>query len=29
MFFAGVAGVGQRDFYDAAAGQEQAPSVQF
>jgi LemA protein len=29
MFFAGVAGVGQRDFYDAPAGQEQAPSVQF
>ncbi len=29
MFFAGVAGVGQRDFYDAPAGQEQAPTVQF
>ena len=29
MFFAGAAGVGQRDFYDAPAGQEQAPTVQF
>jgi len=29
MFFAGVAGVGQRQFYDAPAGQDQAPSVQF
>ena len=29
MFFAGIAGVGQRDFYDAPAGQEQAPTVQF
>ena len=29
MFFSGMAGVGQRDFYDAPAGQEQAPTVQF
>jgi LemA protein len=29
MFFSGIAGVGQRDFYDAPAGQEQAPTVQF
>src|SRR5262245_8487164 len=29
MFFAGVAGVGQRQFYDAPAGQDQAPHVQF
>jgi LemA protein len=29
MFFAGVAGVGQRQFYDAPAGHDQAPSVRF
>jgi LemA protein len=29
MFFSGVAGVGQREFYDAPAGQERAPYVQF
>jgi len=29
MFFSGIAGVGQREFYDAPAGQEQAPTVQF
>jgi LemA protein len=29
MFFSGIAGVGQRQFYDAPAGQDQAPSVQF
>ena len=29
MLFSGVAGVGQRQFYDAPAGQEQAPTVQF
>jgi LemA protein len=29
MFFSGVAGVRQREFYDAPAGQEQAPTVQF
>jgi len=29
MFFSGMAGVHQRDFYDAPAGQEQAPNVQF
>ncbi len=29
MFFSGLAGVGQREFYDAPAGQEQAPTVQF
>jgi len=29
MLFSGMAGVGQRDFYDAPAGQEQAPTVQF
>ena len=29
MFFAGMAGVGQREFYEAPAGQEQAPTVQF
>src|SRR6478672_1535010 len=29
MFFSGMAGVHQRDFYDAPAGQEQAPTVQF
>jgi LemA protein len=29
MFFSGLAGVGQRQFYDAPAGQEQAPTVQF
>jgi LemA protein len=29
MFFTGVAGVGQREFYDAPSGQEQAPTVQF
>ena len=28
-FFAGVAGVGQRQFYDAPAGQDQTPHVQF
>jgi LemA protein len=29
MLFSGMAGVGQREFYDAPAGQEQAPNVQF
>jgi LemA protein len=29
MFFSGMAGVGQRQFYDAPAGQEAAPTVQF
>jgi LemA protein len=29
MLFSGLAGVGQRDFYEAPAGQDQAPSVQF
>jgi LemA protein len=29
MVFSGIAGVGQREFYDAPAGQEQAPTVQF
>ena len=29
MFFAGVAGVGKREFYDAPAGQEAPPTVQF
>jgi LemA protein len=29
MFFSGMAGVHQRDFYDAPAGQDQAPAVQF
>lgn len=29
MFFSGMAGVGQREFYDAPAGQDQAPHVQF
>jgi len=29
MLFAGVAGVGQRQFYDAPAGQDQTPHVQF
>jgi LemA protein len=29
MLFSGIAGVGQRDFYEAPAGQDQAPSVQF
>jgi LemA protein len=29
MFFAGMAGVGQRQFYDAPAGQDQAPTVHF
>ena len=29
MFFSGMAGVHQRAFYDAPAGQEQAPTVQF
>jgi len=29
MFFSGVAGVGKRDFYDAPAGQETPPTVQF
>ena len=29
MFFSGMAGVHQRDFYDAPAGQEQAPNVHF
>ena len=29
MFFAGVAGVSKRDFYDAPAGQETPPTVQF
>ena len=29
MFFTGVAGVGAREFYDAPAGQDAAPDVQF
>ncbi len=29
MFFSGMAGVHQRDFYEAPAGQEQAPTVKF
>ncbi len=29
MFFSGMAGVHQRDFYEAPAGQEHAPTVQF
>ena len=29
MFFSGMAGVRQREFYDAPAGQEQAPTVSF
>jgi LemA protein len=29
MLFSGMAGVRQREFYDAPAGQEQAPTVQF
>jgi LemA protein len=29
MLFSGIAGVGSREFYDAPAGQEQAPTVQF
>jgi LemA protein len=29
MFFSGVAGVRERAFYDAPAGQDQAPTVQF
>lgn len=29
LFFAGVAGVSKRDFYDAPAGQETPPTVQF
>ena len=29
MFFAGPAGVGKREFYDAPAGQEAPPTVQF
>ena len=29
LLFAGVAGVGKRDFYQAPAGQQQAPTVQF
>src|SRR5262245_9391337 len=29
MLFSGIAGVGQREFYDAPSGQEQAPTVQF
>jgi LemA protein len=29
MFFSGMAGVHQREFYDAPAEQEQAPTVQF
>ena len=29
MFFSGMSGVGQREFYEAPAGQEQAPTVQF
>ncbi len=29
MFFSGVAGVGKREFYDAPAGQETPPAVQF
>ncbi len=29
MFFTGIAGVGTREFYDAPAGQEAPPTVQF
>ena len=29
MFFAGMAGVTRRDFYDAPAGQEAPPTVSF
>jgi len=29
LFFSGMAGVREREFYEAPAGQEQAPSVQF
>ncbi len=29
MFFSGMAGVRRREFYEAPAGQEQAPTVQF
>ena len=29
MFFSGIAGVGKREFYDAPAGQETPPTVQF
>ena len=29
MFFSGMSGVGQREFYEGPAGQEQAPTVQF
>jgi len=29
MFFSGMAGVHEREFYEAPAGQEQAPTVQF
>ncbi|QLQ10792.1 MAG: LemA family protein [Nocardioidaceae bacterium] len=29
MFFSGIAGVGKRKFYDAPAGQDEAPTVQF
>src|SRR3954447_19847280 len=29
MLFSGIAGVGQREFYEAPSGQEQAPSVHF
>jgi LemA protein len=29
MLFSGMAGVRQREFYDAPAGQDQAPNVQF
>jgi LemA protein len=29
MFFSGMAGVHQREFYEAPSGQEQAPTVQF
>jgi LemA protein len=29
LLFTGIAGVGQREFYDAPSGQEQAPTVQF
>jgi LemA protein len=29
MFFSGMAGVGQREFYEAPADQEQTPTVQF
>jgi LemA protein len=29
MFFSGMAGVHAREFYEAPAGQEQAPKVEF